>query len=160
MKKLLYCKQCGKEIFAYPSEIKHGKKFCSVSCGTTYRNIHDNPTKNPEVRKKISMNHADMSGENNPMFGVRGKDAPSYIDGRNSFPGDTYKKILLASGRKKACEMCGKETSLNVHHKDGDHKNNDLVNLMWLCTSCHLKEAHNYKRDALGRFTGSDLVAL
>ncbi len=35
-------------------------------------------THTPETKKKMSRNHADVSGENNPMYGVRGKDAPAY----------------------------------------------------------------------------------
>ena len=80
------CLQCEKEFEARPSEIKKsGGKFCSRSCATTYRNIHNNPTKDAKVREKISKNHADVSGRKNPMHGRRGKLAPGYIDGSNIF---------------------------------------------------------------------------
>lgn len=44
-------------------------------------------------------------------------------------------------GRK--CENCGMETwlgqpiTLEVHHKDGEHLNNELDNLQLLCPNCH-----------------------
>ena len=156
----LNCKQCGVEFFAYPSELRKGRRFCSRSCSTTYRNTHDNPAWKPEVRKKISLNHADVSGENNPMYMRRGKDAPSYIDGRNSFTGEVYRKILLASGMEQKCVVCGSTEKLDVHHKDGNHSNNDLSNLTWVCRGCHNKVAHQYARDKEGRFVGSSLCSL
>ena len=36
------------------------------------------------------------------------------------------------------CEICGKE-SHHIHHKDGNHKNNEKNNLQRLCTLCHSK---------------------
>lgn len=154
------CKQCGAVFFTYSSEIKKGGgKFCSRSCATTYRNNHDNPSWKPEVRKKISLNHADVSGEKNPMYMRRGKDAPSYIDGRNSFKGDKYRRSLLASGKKIQCELCGKSKNLHVHHKDGNHNNNVITNLSWLCPHCHYKIAHKYFRDERGRFVGAKICS-
>ena len=42
---------------------------------------------------------------------------------------------------KTCCEKCGSTTKrLDVHHKDGDWKNNQLDNLQVLCRSCHNKE--------------------
>ena len=147
------CGYCNKSFLTYLSEIKKGGgKFCSRSCATTYRNIHNNPTKSEEVRKKISLNHADVSGKNNPMYGKRGKDAPSYIDGRSSFIGETYRKKLLASGRKQICEICNTTDNLQVHHKDKNHYNNNIDNLAWLCSKCHHTIAHKHLRDSQGRF--------
>lgn len=147
------CLWCGKTFLTYPCEIrKGGGKFCSRSCATTYRNTYDNPTKEAEVRAKISLHHADVSGENNPMFMRRGEQAPSYIDGRTAFPGDRYRKMLLASGRKQECEVCKSTSNLCVHHVDGDHNNNVLENLIWVCYKCHNIVKHPRERDKNGRF--------
>lgn len=136
--------------------VKKGKgKFCSLSCATTYRNLHDNPAKRSEVREKISKNHADVSGKNNPMYGRRGKLAPSYIDGRSYFTGDKWRKIALANKKEYKCEICGCEISgrdLHVHHKDKNRNNNKLDNLMLVCVDCHNKILHPRNRDSLGRF--------
>lgn len=39
------------------------------------------------------------------------------------------------------CEVCGfvpiKKRQLDIHHIDGDHKNNNPDNLMTLCANCH-----------------------
>ena len=148
------CLCCGKEMALRPCEVRKGGKFCSRSCAIKYRNLADNPAKRPEVRAKISANHADVSGENNPMHGRRGPAAPGYIDGRKAALGgaDKYVKILWAAGVPKVCELCGSGEKLNVHHKDGDHQNNILSNLCYLCTKCHQTIAHKRERDSLGRW--------
>lgn len=54
----------------------------------------------------------------------------------------TIKKQFLQTKPYK-CECCGisswngKDLSLTVHHKDGDHCNNDFSNLQILCPNCH-----------------------
>jgi len=149
------CKECGNTFLVYLSRFKRGNvKFCSMSCSTTYRNKTNNPAKRPEVRLKISLNHADISGKNNPMYGRRGKDAPSYIDGRSSIIGDVWRKIALVN-KLPICEICGcgpVGRNLHVHHKDRDRKNNDLDNLQILCVNCHNNIAHPRKRNFLGQF--------
>lgn len=117
----------------------------------TYRNINDNPTKDIEVRKKISLNHADVKGKNNPMYGKRGVLSPSYIDGRNSLKGSTYQKIMQINNVKKECKVCGSTKNVQVHHIDKNHDNNDFNNLIYLCSLCHSKK-HNKERDNKGKF--------
>lgn len=47
------------------------------------------------------------------------------------------------------CEQCGiiswnkKELVFQLHHKDGNHKNNKLENLILLCPNCH-SQTDNY----------------
>lgn len=37
------------------------------------------------------------------------------------------------------CVTCGATDNLTIHHKDGNHKNNELTNLVTLCKECHEK---------------------
>ena len=158
MKVKRICKQCGKEFEQHECYIRRGQGiFCSISCGTTYRNLTNNPSKKLEVRMKISQNHADVSGVKNPMYGRSGKNATSYIDGRSKFIGEKYRKILLATGKDPVCKICGSRDKLHVHHIDGNHKNNEINNLVWLCVRCHNNKAHSYKRNEKGQFTTSEL---
>jgi 5-methylcytosine-specific restriction endonuclease McrA len=149
------CLHCGETFLVRTCYIKRGQgKFCSTSCGTTYRNLTNNPSKNPKTKLKISANHADVSGENNPMYGKKGSLAPRYIDGRNKFGGDSYRGIALVNKEHK-CEICNEIldiVDIHVHHKDENRKNNDLNNLQILCVKCHLTVAHKRDRDELGRF--------
>lgn len=76
------CLQCGKTFKTHACQVKRGGgKFCCTSCGIRYRDLHDNPSRRPEVKAKIAEHHADVSGINNPMYGKRGSDAPGYIVG-------------------------------------------------------------------------------
>lgn len=52
----------------------------------------------------------------------------------------TARKITYLIGeREKKCELCGSTKSVDVHHKDGDYRNNSPENLMTVCRSCHMK---------------------
>lgn len=48
------------------------------------------------------------------------------------------------------CEKCGtyysKDKNFELHHKDGNRKNNDINNFEWLCNSCHKKEHYKLGR--------------
>lgn len=74
-----------------------------------------------------------------------GENANGYIDGIGIY--SRYKEEI------GACERCGSEKFLCVHHKDRDRHNNDRENLEVLCKSCHQKE--HLIRDSLGRFQSS-----
>lgn len=153
MKVKRICKQCGKEFEQHECVIRvGGGKFCSISCGTTFRNLTNNPSKRIEVKIKISKNHADVSGAKNPMFGRRREQAPSYIDGRSKFKGETYRRRLLATGKEPMCKLCGSKNKVQVHHIDCNHKNNDINNLVWLCSTCHQTVVHKRKRNEKGQF--------
>lgn len=49
-------------------------------------------------------------------------------------------KLIL---KKDYCEICGSTENLDMHHIDGNWKNNNLDNLMCLCRSCHMKIERN-----------------
>lgn len=46
--------------------------------------------------------------------------------------------------RKKHCATCRSTLNLEVHHRDGDHTNNDPKNLATLCRVCH-SDIHKHK---------------
>ena len=51
------------------------------------------------------------------------------------------KEFKYRSFKKSFCEECGfiakVKYQLDVHHIDGNHKNNDPINLQTLCANCH-----------------------
>lgn len=44
------------------------------------------------------------------------------------------------------CYFCGRTSSVDIHHLDGNHNNNDKKNLIQLCRSCHKRLHYIYKR--------------
>lgn len=50
----LVCPQCGKHFFTNPCEVKKGRAFCSRNCSILYRNLNDNPARNPIIRKRMN----------------------------------------------------------------------------------------------------------
>lgn len=63
-----------------------------------------------------------------------GKNNQSYSNAHT-----TARKINELILQKSKCELCGSNINLDIHHIDGNWKNNDLKNLMCLCRSCHTK---------------------
>lgn len=67
----------------------------------------------------------------------------------NSSNSAKRKKLIEAGIKEAKCECCGlsvwmgKPIPLELHHKDFNHRNNDLNNLQILCSNCHM-QAHNY----------------
>ena len=150
------CKECGEEFEVYKKDVERGKgKFCSLSCSTTYRNKHNNYAKKEKVREKISKNHADVSGGNNPMHNIKltGESNPSYKDGRSKY--SEYYRFIAFENKPHKCEICdkkGKPKDFHVHHKDKNNNNNNLSNLMVVCPKCHNLKCHEVIRDKKGRF--------
>lgn len=75
------------------------------------------------------------------------KSAMYYIETGQAISSSKLKDKLLIDGLKeKRCEKCGLDSWLNepipleLHHKDGNHYNNDFENLQILCPNCHAME--------------------
>lgn len=72
------------------------------------------------------------------------KDVSEYLYKGSKVSSHNLKNKLIESGLKECkCECCGlvewlgKPIKLHLHHKDGDHYNNELSNLQLLCPNCH-----------------------
>ena len=69
-----------------------------------------------------------------------------YLDKSIDIQSNKVRKKLLDEGYKEyRCECCGLSEWLNepipleLHHKDGNHFNNNLDNFQLLCPNCHAK---------------------
>lgn len=108
---------------------------------TTLRKIIDkydlDLTKIRENRNKQNLNTLDnIHKKKKPLNEILKKDV--------SYKSNTLIKRLFEEGYKeRKCEKCGitewmgKEITFQLHHKDGDHHNNELENLEVLCPNCH-----------------------
>lgn len=58
-------------------------------------------------------------------------------------------KLIKEGIKQEVCELCGygywqgKKLPLELHHKDGNHFNNELGNLEILCPNCHAVSGKN-----------------
>jgi len=52
------------------------------------------------------------------------------------------KRKEVRNSIKKACETCGTNQKLQIHHINRDRSNNKPSNLKTLCSSCHMKHHH------------------
>ena len=95
------------------------------------------------------------------------KTASNYIPAEEYIKKDCVKshilklKLLKEEIKPHRCEKCGLTEWLNepipleLHHKDGNHFNNEFDNLVLLCPTCHAKENTNsgknsyYKKEKL-----------
>lgn len=76
------------------------------------------------------------------------------------------KDKLIRDGKKEnKCELCGisswfgVEIVLELHHKNGDHYDNDLDNLQILCPNCHaIQSSHESSRHIYNQ--NADMVEL
>lgn len=119
--KLVQCFICRKEIYKSQKALdgtRSGKLFCSKSCQTHWRN----------------------------SLVYIGKKHPNWKEGKFI----SYRNILIKYGRIEICTLCGTSDKrvIAAHHVDGNHGNNDLKNLAWLCYNCHFL-VHNHKNEQL-----------
>jgi len=70
---------------------------------------------------------------------------------RSRWQARAYRTIVLAYFNNR-CQICGcsDEKRLEVHHIDGNIKNNRLENLTLLCIECHRAISDKYKKKILG----------
>lgn len=130
-----FCLFCGKEII----DGDYRKKFCDSSCAASYNNsgrlISD------ETRFKISSTLKKKYTEHEKKLFVKKQSTKKNIK---------LKDRLIRDGIKEyRCEICGinewqgKPIVLQLHHINGNHKDNKLENLQLLCPNCH-SQTENY----------------
>lgn len=102
------------------------------------------PYKDPEVRRRYKHEHY-MRNREKVLRRVREyershpdvrKRASHKYNQRKNAP---YHEIADEAGLVRVCVECGSVEGLGIHHIDGDHYNNAVDNLQWMCVSCHAK---------------------
>ena len=78
------------------------------------------------------------------------RNAMYYIENDIDIASSKLRTLLIRDNiKERRCERCKRDTwmdmpiPLELHHIDGDHKNNKLENLMVLCSNCHM-QMHGY----------------
>lgn len=95
--------------------------------------------------KKMGIEYAGQQAKKGQYKGgEQYKSALYYIE--NNLPINSHKlkiKLIRDGLKQDCCEICGMsewfgvKLPLELHHKDGNHHNNELSNLGILCPNCH-----------------------
>ena len=103
------------------------------------------------LKKKIDEFNIDISHftgqrwKHSPAFTNKYTPETLFVNGSTTASNQTLKKYLLQYNLLKyECSECGCDgnwrggiLALELHHKDGNHQNNELTNLTFLCPNCH-----------------------
>lgn len=103
--------------------------------------------------KKLSLDISHLKGQawnKGQIFGPK-RPIIDYLSNQHTIQSHKLKKRLIKEGYfTHKCNECNlsiwrnKKISLELHHIDGNHKNNQLDNLTLLCPNCHAQTA-NYR---------------
>ena len=108
--------------------------------------------------KQMGIEYAGNQGSKGIRQDPKYKTAAEYILG-TTVKSPILKGKLIRDGIKKdECEICGVsiwqgvKLPLELHHKDGDHYNNNFENLQILCPNCHSIQEGNSGAN-VGKYT-------
>lgn len=98
---------------------------------------------------KLGINYnPDKVKTKNDKLTLKKEEHQEYVDGDKKISSSVLKKKLIKEGIKEyKCECCGlttwlgKPIPLELHHINGKHYDNRLMNLIVLCPNCH-SQAH------------------
>lgn len=143
-----FCLECGEKI---PFEKRFGK-FCSKSCSTSYTNKQREKKKSKNVclncgkiteNKKFCSNECQLEYEYKEYI----KDwKDGKVSGMSGEYGTSHRiKRYFLEKYNNSCQCCGwnkenpftHKVPLELHHIDGNYKNNSEDNLQLLCPNCH-----------------------
>ena len=123
------------------------------------RQLHCKPETLNSYMEKMGIQYKGQPNKKGRNLGQGYLTAEQYLCSGSVIKSHTLKLKLFKDGIKaKSCEICGVsqwqgvELPLELHHKDGDHYNNELSNLMVLCPNCHSIQEGNSGANA-GKYT-------
>lgn len=152
------CLNCGKLLKDYES--KKCKKCYGISIkGENHHHWKGGVSKNKEYlsRKRKERRHllgvSKSYNDKNGIYKYK-RDGKVYGDGWHEIRKEIYKRDNWTC-RECECKCVGKKSKdsdrvIQCHHIDYDIKNNDPINLITLCVSCHTKT--NFERNDWTRY--------
>lgn len=122
------------------------KKLCIAYHGGNYKVFH----KNVKLLKIDTSHFTGQLWNKGQCFGPK-RPIEDYLSNKYSIGTHSLKKRLINEKIfKTRCQNCNKSKwmkqniPLELHHKDGNSKNNNLSNLELLCPNCHA-QTDNYR---------------
>jgi len=149
------CRKCNKKFVPKKGAIN----YCSISCRNTRVFSDQTKEKKSFIAKKKwldgSYSLVDWDNVNNNIdkkvkqFNAWEKKTYDRLFNGEKLHIQTLRKLLIKDVGN-CCEICNNSIwidspiTLEIHHIDGDNKNNELKNLQILCPNCH-SQTDNYK---------------
>ena len=149
------CRKCDKEFVPKKGTIN----YCSISCRNS-RSFSDQTKEKKSCitkRKWLDGTYSLVDWENvnndvekiSKSLDVGEKKSYDRIFNGEKLHIQTLRKLLIGDV-DSCCELCntsewlGSPITLEIHHIDGNNKNNELSNLQILCPNCH-SQTDNYR---------------
>lgn len=114
------------------------------------KKFHCKPDTLNSYLKKMGIEYKGNQSRKGKKNGEGYISALEYLGTNKFITSHKLKEKLIREGiKKEVCERCGnkewlgKKIPLELHHKDGNHWNNELTNLEILCPNCHALEPNN-----------------
>lgn len=112
--------------------------------------------------KQIYEKTGDTATKNIPSKGKQGFRRGEEMDSSETTNGWLFNQIRDEQQKNNCkCELCN-NLGQELHHKDGNHRNNVIENFQWLCISCHKKQHYNklgrIKKDQKGLLTTTSKI--
>ena len=101
---------------------------------------------------KMGINYKGNQGSKGKKIDSRRKDALELIENPNISNSRKRRRLIEDGYKEDKCERCGlsewmgMKIPLELHHRDFNHYNNELSNLMIVCSNCHM-QLHNYNNN-------------
>lgn len=137
------CSVCKK-----PFKAKNSRQhLCSEECRkedarqrtSTYRK--ENGERVKLAKKRCYKKRKEYYLEKAKLYSIENYEKVKEAKKRHYDKQNPYRIILQEAGITELCVVCSSRKSgnnrLSVHHVDGNHYNNELNNLVWICESCH-----------------------
>lgn len=145
--------------------VKNSKSFMGV---VRYFNLNPHGGTSNYMSKRIKLFKIDTShfsrciwNKGKPSCRRKGHTEILINDNERPYkqPGPILMRALLEIGRGNNCEVCGlcttwnkKPLKLQIHHVDGNYKNNLPNNLLAICPNCHSQtDNYGYSKRKMGK---------
>jgi hypothetical protein len=174
---IIKCDCCGKEFRKAYSFIKNRENhFCNRECMGKWNRLNRvginaptyGRTHSEETKEKISKNHSDVKGKNNPMYGVKRigrassswkggiKKCNGYILVKNYNHPNHNKENYILEHRLIMEKHLGRYLKPEevIHHKDGNGINNNIENLGLFANQAEHVRYHNYNGGGKSGYIG------
>ena len=161
------CRKCDKEFVPKKGTIN----YCSISCRNS-RSFSDQTKEKKSCitkRKWLDGTYSLVDWENvnndvekiSKSLDVWEKKSYDRLFNGEKLHIQTLRKLLIGDV-DSCCELCntsewlGSPITLEIHHIDGNNKNNELSNLQILCPNCH-SQTDNYRAKNIKKKTCNQL---